>query len=75
VSYSSFLAQVRANNVESVRISDYTVTGVFKAAVPSADKTTKSIHFTTTVPQFGNTDLIALLETHHPRIAQRDSSS
>jgi ATP-dependent Zn protease len=30
VTYSTFLAQVNANNVQSVTITDYTVTGVFK---------------------------------------------
>ncbi|HEU5380637.1 MAG TPA: ATP-dependent metallopeptidase FtsH/Yme1/Tma family protein, partial [Ktedonobacteraceae bacterium] len=75
VSYSSFLTQVSANNVRSVRISDYTITGVFKSAVPSADKTTKLTYFTTTVPQFGNTDLITLLETHHVAIDVQPSSN
>lgn len=53
VTYSTFVAQVNAKNVQSVTITDYTVTGVFKAPVPSADGTTKSTRFTTTVPQFG----------------------
>lgn len=75
VSYSAFLAQVRANNVQSVNISDYTVTGVFKTAVPSQDGTTKSTHFRTTVPQFGTTGLIALLEAHHVAIDVQPSSS
>ena len=68
VTYSAFVSQVAANNVKSVTITDYTVTGVFKSPVPSADGTTKSTYFTTTVPQFGNTDLIALLEQHHVAI-------
>ncbi|HEU5375471.1 MAG TPA: ATP-dependent zinc metalloprotease FtsH [Ktedonobacteraceae bacterium] len=75
VSYSTFLEQIRANNVQKVSISDYTVTGVFKTAVRTPDGTTKSTHFTTTVPLFGNTDLIALLETHHVAIDVQPSSS
>jgi cell division protease FtsH len=75
VTYSTFLAQVNANNVQSVTITDYTVTGVFKSPVPSSDGTTKSTQFTTTIPQFGNTDLIALLQAHHVAIAVQPSSS
>ncbi len=74
VSYTTFIEQVNANNVQSVIITDYTVTGVFKSPVPSADGTTKSTLFTTTVPQFGNNDLIALLQEHHVEIAVQPSS-
>jgi cell division protease FtsH len=75
VTYSVFLAQVSANNVRSVTITDYTVTGVFKAPVLSADGTTKSTQFATTVPQFGNADLIALLQAHQVAITVQSSSS
>jgi cell division protease FtsH len=75
VTYSTFLAQVNANNVRSVTITDYTVTGVFKASVLSSDGSTRSTHFTTTVPQFGNSDLIALLQQHHVAIDVQSSSS
>jgi cell division protease FtsH len=75
VTYSTFLAQVNANNVQSVTISDYTVTGVFKSPVPSSDGTTKSTQFTTTVPQFGNSDVIALLQQHHVAIDVQASSN
>jgi cell division protease FtsH len=75
VSYSTFVGQVNANNVQSVTITDYTVTGVFKSPVPSADGTTKSTQFTTTVPQFGNNDLIALLQENHVSITVQPSSS
>ena len=75
VSYSTFVAQVNGNNVQAVTISDYTVTGVFKSPVPSQDGTTKSTQFTTTVPQFGNDTLIALLEAHHVAIDVQPSSS
>jgi len=75
VTYSTFVAQVNANNVQSVTIADYTVTGVFKSQVPSADGTTKSTQFTTTVPQFGNNDLIALLQAHQVAIDVQPSSS
>jgi ATP-dependent Zn protease len=68
VTYSTFVAQVNANNVQSVTIIDYAVTGVFKAPVLSLDGTTKSTQFTTTVHQFGNSDLIALLQEHHVAI-------
>jgi cell division protease FtsH len=74
VMYSTFLAQVNANDVQSVTITDYTVTGVFKAAVLSSDGTTKSTQFTTTVPQFGNADLIALLQAHQVAITVQSSS-
>ncbi len=75
VSYTTFIEQVNANNVQSVTISDYTVTGVFKSPVPSADGTTKSTQFTTTVPQFGNNDLITLLQEHQVAITVQPSSS
>src|SRR5215470_15323061 len=75
VTYSTFVAQVGANNVQSVTITDYTVTGVFKSPVLSSDGTTKSTQFTTTVPQFGNSDLIALLQEHHVTVDVQPSSS
>ena len=73
VTYSTFVAQVSANNVQSVTITDYTVTGVFKSSVPSSDGTTTSTQFTTTVPQFGNNDLIALLQAHQVAITVQSS--
>src|SRR5215470_17206739 len=75
VTYSTFVAQVNANNVGSVTITDYTVTGDFKAPVLSSDGTTKSTQFTTTVPQFGNADLIALLQAHQVAITVQSTSS
>ncbi len=75
VSYSTFIGQVNANNVQSVTISDYTVTGVFKSPVLSADGTMKSTQFTTTVPQFGNNNLIALLQEHHVAITAQPPGS
>src|SRR6266536_621432 len=75
VSYSTFIGQVNDNNVQSVTISDYTVTGVFKSPVLSADGTMKSTQFTTTVPQFGNNNLIALLQEHHVAITAQPPGS
>ncbi len=75
VSYTTFVEQVNANNVESVTINGYTITGVFKSPVPSADGTTTSTQFTTTVPQFGNNDIIPLLQGHHVAITVQPSSS
>ncbi len=75
VSYTTFVEQVNANNVKSVTITDYTVTGAFNSPVPSADGTTKSTQFTTTVPQFGNNDLIPLLQQHNVAITVQPSSS
>lgn len=75
VNYSTFIAQVNANNVQEVTISDYTVTGVFKSVVPSQGGATKSTQFTTTVPQFGNDNLILLLGQHHVSIDVQPSSS
>lgn len=74
VTYSTFLAQVNAQNVQSVTITDYTITGVFKTPVSSSDGTTRSTRFTTQVPQFGNADLISLLQTHGVSIAVQSSS-
>jgi cell division protease FtsH len=74
VTYSTFVVQVNADNVKSVTITDYTVTGVFKAAVLSSDGTTRSTQFTTTVPQFGNSDVIALLQQHQVVINVQSSS-
>ena len=75
VSYTTFVSQVNANNVQSVTITDYTVTGVFKSPVLSSDGSTKSTQFTTAVPQFGNSDLIALLQQHQVAIDVQSSSS
>ncbi|HVB22256.1 MAG TPA: ATP-dependent zinc metalloprotease FtsH [Ktedonobacteraceae bacterium] len=75
VTYSTFVAQTNANNVKSVTITDYTVTGVFKSSVPSSDGTTKSTQFTTTIPQFGNSDVIALLQAHNVAIDVQSPSS
>ncbi|MBE3560056.1 MAG: ATP-dependent zinc metalloprotease FtsH [Ktedonobacteraceae bacterium] len=75
VSYSAFLAQVDAGNVRSVTIKDYTVTGVFNSPVPSQDGKTKITQFTTTIPQFGNADLIAKLQEHHVAIDVQPSSN
>ncbi len=75
VSYTTLVEQVTANNVQSVTINGYTITGDFNSAVPSADGTTKSTQFTTTVPQFGNNDLIPLLQEHHVAITVEPSSS
>jgi cell division protease FtsH len=75
VSYSTFVAQVNANNVQEVTISDYTITGIFRSAVSSQDGATTSTRFTTVVPQFGNNTLIALLEQHHVSIEVQPSSS
>jgi cell division protease FtsH len=75
VTYSTFVGQVDANNVQSVTIQDYTVTGAFKSPVPSLDGTTKSTRFTTTVPQFGNSDLIPFLQEHHVAIEVQPSNS
>jgi cell division protease FtsH len=75
VSYTTFVEQVNANNVASVTINGYTITGTFKSPVPSADGTTTSTQFTTTVPEFGNNDLIALLQEHHVAITVQPSSS
>jgi cell division protease FtsH len=75
VSYTTFIEQVKANNVQSVTINGYTVTGVFKSPVPSADGTTKSTQFTTTVPEFGNSDLIPLLQQHNVAITVQPTSN
>lgn len=75
ISYSTFVAQVNANNVQEVTISEYTITGVFKSAVLAQDGTTKSTRFTTAVPQFGNENLIALLGQHHVSIDVQPPSS
>ena len=75
VSYTMFVKQVNANNVKSVTITNYTVTGAFASPVPSADGTTKSTQFTTTVPQFGNDELIPLLQLHNVAITVQPSSS
>ena len=75
ISYSAFVEQVTANNVVSVTISDYSVSGVSKGPVTSADGATHSTHFTTTVPQFGNDTLIPLLQEHHVAITVQSSGA
>ncbi len=74
ITYTSFVAQVTANNVDSVTITDYTIDGVAKAAVKSADGSAQATHFTTTVPQFSNDALIPLLQDHQVTITVESSS-
>ncbi len=75
ITYSTFVAQVSADNVVSVTITDYSITGVAKTAVTSQDGKTHSTDFSTTAPQFGNSDLIPLLQQHHVSIAVEASNS
>lgn len=75
VSYSVFIAQVNANNVQAVSIREYSITGTFRFAVPSQDGSTRSTRFTTTAPQFGNESLISLLEQHHVSIDVQQSGN
>jgi hypothetical protein len=69
------VAQVTANNVESVTITEYSITGVAKTVVTSHGGKVHSTQFTTTVPQFGNDTLIPLLQQHHVSIAVESSNS
>jgi cell division protease FtsH len=75
ITYSTFVTQVTANNVKSVTITDYSVTGVAKTAITSQDGKVHSTQFTTTVPQFGNDTLIPLLQQRHVTIDVESSNS
>ena len=72
ISYTTFVEQVNADNVKSVTINGYSVTGNFKTPVPSISQSTQ---FTTTIPEFGNNDVITLLQEHHVVITVQPSSS
>jgi cell division protease FtsH len=75
VTYSTFVQQVDKSNVQSVTINGYSVTGVFKSAVPASSGNTTSTHFATTVPQFGNSNLISLLQQHGAAINVQQPNS
>ncbi len=65
VGYSTFVQQVNADNVRSVMITGYDVTGVFKTPVIPAAGKSGITDFTTTLPEFGDTELLALLSQHN----------
>ncbi len=65
VSYSTFVQQVTIDNVRSVTITGYDVTGAFKSSIPSADGKRSITDFATTMPEFGDAELLALLGQHH----------
>jgi cell division protease FtsH len=75
ITYSTFVTQVTSNNVKSVTITGYSVTGAAKTTITSQDGKVHSTQFTTTVPQFGNDTLIPLLQQHHVSIDVESSNS
>ncbi|HEX8731971.1 MAG TPA: ATP-dependent zinc metalloprotease FtsH [Ktedonobacterales bacterium] len=64
VVYSTFVRQVNANNVRSVTITGYDITGVFKTPVPSTNGQRSITDFSTTLPAFGDPELLTLLSQH-----------
>jgi cell division protease FtsH len=66
VPYSPFfLQQVRAGNVASIRSRGTAIQGDFKSSTKPPGTSTTSIHFSTEIPAFANTDQLSqLLQTH-----------
>jgi cell division protease FtsH len=64
VGYSTFVQQISADNVRSVTITGYDVTGSFKSPIRSADGKRTITNFATTMPEFGDPELLARLGQH-----------
>ncbi|MGE5333916.1 MAG: ATP-dependent zinc metalloprotease FtsH [Nitrososphaerota archaeon] len=75
VNYSTFVQQVNADNVRSVRITGYDVSGTFKAPVSSADGKSSITDFATTIPEFGDPDLLPLLRQHAVSVDTRPANT
>ncbi len=66
ISYSTFKAQVAAENVTSIISVGETITGQTKQPVADmSNSSTKATHFTTQRPAFAGNDLQPLLEQHN----------
>ena len=74
VGYSVFINQVQADNVHSVVITGYDLTGVFTSPIPSTTGKGTITDFTTTVPDFGNSELLSLLSQHHVAVDVRQAN-
>ena len=64
VGYSTFVQQISADNVRSITITGYDVTGTFKSPIRSSDGKRSITDFSTTMPEFGDPELLALLDQH-----------
>ncbi len=65
VPYTTFIAQVKADNVASVTATGDTIQGEFKNPVPSPeDPTVTATSFETERPTFATDDLLTLLQQH-----------
>ncbi len=71
IGYSVFVQQVEAGNVRSVTISGYDLTGTFKSPIRVTSGKSPVSDFATTVPEFGNSDLLALLDQHQVAVDVR----
>ena len=66
ISYSTFKAQIAADNVASVTSTGDAITGTTKKPVAdSSNSSDTSTHFTTQVPVFAGSDLVTLLDQHN----------
>ncbi len=74
IPYSSFKAQVAADNVTDIANDGTTITGHARKAVTSSDGATTSTSFSTTMPTFTDPGLISLLESHKVSISATTSS-
>ena len=75
VGYSVFVQQVESGNVQSVTISGYDLTGTFKSPIPATSGKRPFTDFSTTVPEFGNSNLLALLDQHQVAVDVRPVTS
>lgn len=75
VEYSTFVQQVNVDNVRSVTLTGYDVTGVFKAPIRSADGKSTITDFSTTVPEFANNELLTLLGQHQVKVDVRPTNT
>ncbi len=74
VSYSLFIDQVKAGNVSEVTISDTSVTGTFKNAVPSDTTSDKTTKFNTNIPNLPSEVTVPLLVNNGVKVDVANSS-
>ena len=75
ISYTSFLQQVRQDNVTSVTSTAETITGNTRQAVTDSSSGTKSTKFQTERPAFATDDLLAMLEQHNVTVSAQNPNA
>jgi cell division protease FtsH len=75
ISYSTFLDQVRANNVKTAKISPNTITGDFVKPYHDPSKKTNYPSYSTPTLPVPDPNLVPLLQQHHVSFTGADTSS